>query len=198
MRMRTKIIVLATGLLLLFGIIGVLRFRQRCLPHFYAVRTGCLYRGGQPRGLGMEYLAFQKIRTLFSLRGLHADCAKDEAVFATRHNMRFEADSLGGTPESVDAAVQRFLAVMDDKANWPVLVHCSRGLERSGVLTAVFRIEYDNWDNDQALQEMYRMGLHEGTFPLVEEYIRSYRPRREGAVVLMERLRGIPAGTWKD
>ena len=38
-----------------------------------------------------------------------------------------------------------FLAVMDNRANYPVLVHCFAGIHRTGTMCAVFRMEYHGW-----------------------------------------------------
>jgi hypothetical protein len=61
-----------------------------------------------------------------------------------------------------------------------VLVHCSRGKERSGVCGAVFRIEFDGWTNEQALAEMYGLGFKRGTLPALERFVASYQPQWRG------------------
>ena len=59
---------------------------------------------------------------------------------------------------SVPAAlgVRQFLAVMDDPANYPVLVHCYAGVHRTGAFCAVYRMEYDHWTNAEAIRELLR------------------------------------------
>lgn len=50
-------------------------------------------------------------------------------------------------------AVAAFLAVMDNPANLPALVHCEHGVGRTGVMTAIYRMEYEGWDNERARKE---------------------------------------------
>ena len=35
---------------------------------------------------------------------------------------------------------------MDDPDSYPVLIHCNAGLNRTGVMVAVYRMEYQGWD----------------------------------------------------
>lgn len=58
-------------------------------------------------------------------------------------------------PQAIDA----FLRIMDDPANYPVLVHCRAGLHRTGCLMAVYRMEYDAWTKEEAIRELRRMGF---------------------------------------
>ena len=80
-----------------------------------------------------------------------------------------------------DETIGRFLAIMDDPANRPVLVHCMHGVGRTGLLCALFRMEYDGWDAERAIQEAqdYAVGgsFYEGQDK--SDYLRSYVPRSE-------------------
>jgi protein tyrosine phosphatase (PTP) superfamily phosphohydrolase (DUF442 family) len=49
-------------------------------------------------------------------------------------------------PENLDA----FFKVMDNKANYPVLIHCFHGVGRAEMYSAIYRIEYENWDREEA------------------------------------------------
>jgi hypothetical protein len=55
------------------------------------------------------------------------------------------------TPEQILS----FLAVMDEPANWPVLVHCEHGVGRSVLYSAIFGIEYKYWSRRHALRYAY-------------------------------------------
>jgi hypothetical protein len=48
-------------------------------------------------------------------------------------------------PDSRPRAIDRLLAVLDDPTVYPVLIHCRAGLHRTGVMTAVYRMEYEGW-----------------------------------------------------
>ena len=83
-------------------------------------------------------------------------------------------------PEHRPAAIDQFLALMDDEANYPVLIHCRAGLHRTGVLTAVYRMEYQGWSPAAAFRELKAHGF--GPFACtaandyVKQYVLTYRP----------------------
>lgn len=151
-------------------------FIQVALPNFHTTRKGVLYRSGQPRGLGLEFVKLYGIRTLINLRRPDRDGIPEEKAFAAKNGLRFYNFSIGSSTAEIDKTVKRFLAIVADKSNWPILVHCSRGKERSGVLSAIYRIEHDRWSNEDALEETYRLGLERGHMPIPENYIKNYRP----------------------
>jgi protein tyrosine phosphatase (PTP) superfamily phosphohydrolase (DUF442 family) len=61
----------------------------------------------------------------------------------------------GGRPAAVDA----FLRVCDDPANFPILLHCKAGRDRTGLLTAVWRMEYEGRTKAQAVNELRANGF---------------------------------------
>jgi protein tyrosine/serine phosphatase len=53
-----------------------------------------------------------------------------------------------------DAAIAKFLAVINDPANGKMFVHCKGGKHRAGVTGAVYRFTKYGWDYDRAFAEM--------------------------------------------
>jgi protein tyrosine/serine phosphatase len=43
-----------------------------------------------------------------------------------------------------------FFKIMDNPSNYPVLIHCYHGVGRAEIYSALYRIEYEGWDNDKA------------------------------------------------
>ncbi len=46
-----------------------------------------------------------------------------------------------------------FFEIMDDPANYPVLIHCYHGVGRAEMYSALYRIEYENMDKDEARKQ---------------------------------------------
>lgn len=49
-----------------------------------------------------------------------------------------------------DSTVDKFLKIMDDPRNYPVLIHCHHGVGRSRLFSSIYRIEYENFTNEDA------------------------------------------------
>jgi protein tyrosine/serine phosphatase len=71
-------------------------------------------------------------------------------------------------------AIEEFLALMDDPANYPVLIHCKAGLHRTGCMVAVYRMEYQGWSPQEALRELKANGFGEWVSDASNDYIVQY------------------------
>ncbi len=81
----------------------------------------------------------------------------------------------GSVPAEV--GVKRFLEVMSDPSNYPVLVHCFAGTHRTGAYVAVYRMEFDGLSNRQAIAELTVNGYANlGEEMDLLEYLERYQP----------------------
>lgn len=74
-----------------------------------------------------------------------------------------------------------FFKIMDDKANYPVLIHCYHGVGRAEMYSALYRIEYENMDRDEARKET-RFLTKWSSFDLGKEkgdYLHKYETRKQ-------------------
>ena len=116
-----------------------------------------LYRSAQPSEVGMQNLKKLGIKTVINLRSFHSDRAKlgdtgleyEHIYMKTWH------------PERED--VLRFLKIVSDPARAPFLVHCQHGADRTGAMSAIYRIVVQGWSKEKALREMTDggFGFHE-------------------------------------
>jgi protein tyrosine/serine phosphatase len=168
---------------------GYAEYRDAHYRNLRVVTPGVLYRSGQlsPQGL-RRVIHDYGIRTVVSLRDAHVpgdpppDLAEEQfcKAMAIKHvritPRRWESDD--GGPAPAEEGVRTFLAVMDDPANHPVLVHCFRGVHRTGAHVAIYRMEYDRWTNAEALDEVRACGYdHLDDEWDVLGFLESYRPR---------------------
>jgi protein tyrosine/serine phosphatase len=82
-------------------------------------------------------------------------------------------------PRARPEVLDQWLAVMDDPANWPVLLHCKAGLHRTGVLAAAYRMEYQGWSPQAAFREASGLGYGNWSSAndYVQQYVLNFRPR---------------------
>jgi protein tyrosine phosphatase (PTP) superfamily phosphohydrolase (DUF442 family) len=125
-----------------------------------------LWRGAQPEADGSRELERLGVRSVLSLRGLHADQLPAGSTRAYER-ISFKA----WHPEDED--VVRFLRFVNDPAHQPVFVHCQWGADRTGMMCAIWRVACCGWTRDEALAEMTQggFGFHSELSNLVE-YVR--------------------------
>jgi len=179
---------ISIAILLVGAPIGYANYRQATFRNFRTVRADVLYRSGQ-LGLGglKRVINDYAIRTVITLRDAAIagetppDIAEEE--FCRKEDYGY----LRITPRSwwkvdgkapVDQGVRRFLEIMDDPENYPVLIHCFAGTHRSGAYCAIYRMEYEHWSNAEAIDELKASGYCN----LDEEqdilnYLETYQPR---------------------
>ena len=77
--------------------------------------------------------------------------------------------------------LDRFFKIMDNKANYPVLIHCYHGIGRGEMYSALYRIEYENFTNEAARQGVRTLvkfsSFDDGTPK--GEYLKSYKSRKQ-------------------
>jgi tyrosine-protein phosphatase SIW14 len=131
-----------------------------------------IFRGAQPEPEGYATLKAMGIKTVINLRTRHG---KREAVEAA--GMRYVEIPMSFLKNVDPAAVRKALSVMTDPASQPVFVHCSRGVDRAGVVAAIYRMEVDGWSEAEAEAELEAFGFHEVWFQL-KKYVRRYQVGR--------------------
>lgn len=119
--------------------------------HNFGKVTEFYYRGAQPKDDEYSQLAAIGIKTVIDLRDDPKDYAKP---MATQAGLKYINLPMSDKSYPASDAADRFLSLINDKANWPVYVHCAGGRHRTGAMTAVFRMKIQGWGIDRAYDEM--------------------------------------------
>src|SRR5581483_1994 len=165
--------------------------QQTSLRNFHVVEDGVLYRSGQLSRPVLERVVREYgIKTVVTLRTTRDpgrpypdDWEREVCEAAGAKHVRivplvWTPDEHGDVP--AEQNVEKFLALMRNPANHPVLVHCFAGVHRTGTMCAIYRMEFDRWSAEAALREMEACGFDAdkdaGTRAL-DDYLRGYKPR---------------------
>ena len=117
--------------------------------------TPLLYRSAQPRRADIAALRALGIRTVVSLRSFN----DDSTVFKGIDDIALKRVAIN-TWDIDDAKVLRALhTIRAAQVNGPVLIHCMHGADRTGVVSAVYRIAVQGWGKEAARAEMLRGGF---------------------------------------
>lgn len=117
-------------------------------PGVEVITEGRFYKSGTlPHAELVDEVQERGIRTVIDFRETPADVkAEGEALAA----VGVEHVSIPSSQVPSQEAVDAFLDVIDDDASYPILVHCRHGYGRAQVFSAIYRMEYEDWDNDRA------------------------------------------------
>ena len=141
------------------------------IPNFAVIRPG-VARGGQPTEEGIHFLSESGYRTVISFRSDSPD--RDEVL---RSGMGYVEIPLRagifGAIDPTEEQVRLFLSVVTDTTRLPVFIHCLRGKDRTGVMSAIYRVEACGWTADEAIEEMRAFGFH-GYYRGLVRFVRAY------------------------
>ncbi len=143
---------------------GVANF-GRITPH--------LYRGAQPEVSAYSSLRRFGIDTVVRLSTgdefIEGERARVEAL-----RMRFVSLPWRTADTPTTEQVATFLALLRDHPDWTVFVHCRKGVDRTGVMVALYRIALDHWAADQAVWEMRAFHYRPIFQPHLQDYVEGF------------------------
>jgi len=178
----TAMIVLVAAMI----VVGVTASKWNHIKNFGVLRRGVLYRSAQPSAHQVAVLSARHgIKTIVNLRPTTED-ADDGWYEAEREAARRLGIRLVNLPVRAgciptDDDVAEFLALCRDSENHPILLHCEAGQARTGYLAAIWRMEFDGTDVDDAIREMqeyrFRPERYADHVDRLRDYARRFKER---------------------
>jgi len=118
---------------------------------FVAVTEGRVFRSAaMSPDLLTSRIKHYGIRSVIDLRTVDATPDEERAAVESAGGRYFHVPS-GQIP--TDDVVDRFLEIMRNEANYPVLIHCTHGEGRAPLFSAIYRIEIEGWEPEKARHE---------------------------------------------
>ncbi len=144
-------------LLFSFAIIAALllgydAWNMRINNNFGVITAGKVYKSGAIHADDIgDYISKYGIKTVIDLR----DTQNQKT---NREEEKKAIDKIDGTryvnitsPQvPTKENLKLFYKVLDEPSNYPVLIHCYHGLGRTMLYVALYRIEYENYTNEDA------------------------------------------------
>ncbi len=138
------------------------------------------YRSAQPEAEGFKALAKDPgIKTVVSLRAYHSDRPLVIGTGITPIRIRINTWHI-----ETEDVVRALATIRRAETNGPVLLHCQHGADRTGLITALYRVLYQGWSKDAARTEMTQgaFGYH-AIWGNIPRYLRRVDPERLRAKV---------------
>jgi protein tyrosine/serine phosphatase len=117
------------------------------VPNLYKINDN-LYRSEEPTKQGMSNLKTLGIRTVINLRAFYYGADKIRGTGLLNEELSIKPWHIE------DEDVIRVLKIIREEENGPFLIYCEYGADRSGVMSAMYRIVEQGWTKDEAIEEM--------------------------------------------
>jgi protein tyrosine phosphatase (PTP) superfamily phosphohydrolase (DUF442 family) len=109
-----------------------------------------VYRSAQPNKKSFQELKTLGIRNVLSFRDYRPD---DDGKDSGLNLYRVEMEAGDITTEQVVEALR-----IIKKADGPILIHCWHGSDRTGMVSGLYRIVFQGWSKDDAIDELMHGG----------------------------------------
>ena len=128
--------------------------------NFETITEGKVYKSGViPPDEIEDYVNEYKIKSIVDLRfpgtgdevnnpEIPAELTAEKEAIAKIKGVNYFNNGSDQVPEPHN--LDTFFKIMDDPKNYPVLIHCYHGVGRAEMYSAIYRIEYENMDRDEA------------------------------------------------
>ncbi len=118
-----------------------------------------LIRGAQPKQEGLAQLKKAGVKTVINLMHEDQNTEREEAEAKTL-GLNYIAMPLSHFKAVPQEVIDGFLATVSDPKMQPVFVHCNQGMDRTGTLVGIYRVNNQQWSANKAYDEMLEHGFH--------------------------------------
>jgi len=163
---------------------GLIASQWNHIKNFGVLRRDVLYRSAQPSAHQVAVLTERYgIKTIVNLRPASEDPEQgwydSEHEAARRYEIRVVDLPVCAGCIPTDDDVARFLLLCRDSQNHPILLHCEAGQARTGYLAAIWRMEFDGMDAEDAIREMEEYRFRPERYAKHLDRLRAYARRLE-------------------
>jgi len=137
------------------------------LDNFYRLDKN-IYRSEQPESESFELLATFGVKEVLNLRQHHTDDREARRTSLSLHQVKMNAGSV--SEQQIYEALDKIKT-----ANGPILIHCWHGSDRTGVVSAAYRVVFQGWPKAEAVEEFVSggFGYHQSVFPGLVDLIQT-------------------------
>ena len=189
--MSTKKKILIALVVVILGVTGKYIYDRHINHNFMTITEGKVYKSGViPPDEIADYVKKYHIKSIVDLRfpgtgdevnnpEIPSELTAEKNAVAKIPGVNYYNDGSDQVPKQEN--LDKFFKIMDNQANYPVLIHCFHGIGRAQIYSAIYRIEYERWSNEDA--------RHKAAFPFMfssfddgtpkGEYLKVYKSRKQ-------------------
>lgn len=190
MKKNTKIIVFSL-LAVVLVFVGKYVYDMNINHNFETITEGKVYKSGViPPDEIESYVKKYKIKSIVDLRfpgtsdlvnnpEIPSELTAEKAAVEKIQGVNYFNNGSDQVPKPEN--LESFFKIMDNPDNYPVLIHCYHGVGRAEMYSAIYRIEYENFSNEEARKNVRTLikwsSFDDGTPK--GEYLKAYKSRKQ-------------------
>lgn len=181
------------GLLIILVLVGVGKYvyDMNINHNFETITENKVYKSGViPPDEIADYVADYKIKSIVDLRfpgtgddvnnpEIPAELTAEKEAIAKIKGVTYFNNGSDQVPNQKN--LDYFFTIMDNPDNYPVLLHCYHGVGRAEMYSAIYKIEYENMNRDEA-RTSTRFLTKWSAFDLGKpkgDFLHNYKSRKE-------------------
>ena len=135
------------------------------LDNFYKIDEG-VYRSKQPDDEAFSMLEKMGVKEVLNLRNFHSDDDEAENTGLKLHRIEINAGSI-----TEDHLIEALRIIQNRKG--PIVFHCWHGSDRTGAVAAAYRIIFNDWTKEDAIDELENgdYGYHEKFYGNIKDLL---------------------------
>jgi protein tyrosine/serine phosphatase len=188
---RNKKLILFSLLLLLLLVVGKYVYDVNINHSFETVTENKVYKSGfVPPNEIESYVKKYNIKSVIDLRmpgtndlilnpEIPGELQAEKDAVAKIKGVNYFSNPSEQVPDK--KSVDNFLKIMDNPDNYPVWIHCYHGTGRARLYSAIYRIEYEGFTNEQArldTRTFVKFSSFDNGTPK-GEYLKAYKSRKQ-------------------
>jgi protein tyrosine/serine phosphatase len=192
--MSTKKKIIIALVVVVLGITGKYVYDRHINHNFMTITEGKVYKSGViPPDEIADYVKKYKIKSIVDLRfpgtgddvnnpEVPAELIAEKEAVEKIPGVNYFNNGSDQVPKQEN--LDSFFKIMDNQDNYPVLIHCYHGIGRAQMYSALYRIEYEGFSNEEARSK--------AAFPVMfssfddgkpkGEYLKAYKSRKQKVI----------------
>jgi len=188
---KIKIKIGFTLLAIVLVLVGKYIYDMNINHNFETITEGKVYKSGViPPGELENYINKYHIKSVIDLRfpgtgdevnnpEIPAELTAEKNAIKKIKGVNYFNNGSDQVPKPEN--LKTFFRIMDNPANYPVLIHCYHGVGRAELYSAIYRIEYEKFTNEEArngVRTLVKWSSFDDGKPK-GEYLKAYKSRKQ-------------------
>jgi len=190
---KNKIIIVIAILAVIMLFVGKYVYDMHINHNFETITDGKVYKSGViPPDEIADYVSKYHIKSIVDLRfpgtadlennpEMPSELTAEKDAVEKIPGVQYFNNGSDQVPNQQN--LDRFYKILDNPENYPVLIHCYHGVGRAEIYSALYRIEYENYTNEDArhgVRPIIKWGAFDDGTPK-GEYLKAYKSRKQQA-----------------